>query len=229
LLEAVDRDLWVHHHPFKLAGLFRLGHRMTVIRLADGGLVLHSPTPLDEALSAELAALGPVRYVLAPSLMHNLFLEPYGERYPDATFLSVPGFQEKNPAVRHDGVLDGGSAGLPAEELRALLLRGMPRVNETAVLHVPTRTLIVADLVFNFGEDVPVLTALLLSLVGARRGVRVSRLVRSLVRDRDALRGSLEELLQLPFERLIVGHGNIVETDAATRIRRAYDWVLDPS
>ena len=39
--------------------------RMTVIRLPDGGLWLHSPTPLDDGLRAAIDALGPVAHIVA--------------------------------------------------------------------------------------------------------------------------------------------------------------------
>jgi hypothetical protein len=39
---------------------------MTVVRLADGGLFIHSPVSLDGALRAAVDALGPVTAIVAP-------------------------------------------------------------------------------------------------------------------------------------------------------------------
>src|SRR5262249_58999931 len=71
-LRALDRDIWVADRPLKLA-VGDIGARMTVIRLADGGLFLHSPVPLDAATKRALDELGPVRVVVAPSKVHHLF------------------------------------------------------------------------------------------------------------------------------------------------------------
>ena len=61
-LISLAADLWVADRPFKLPLRFGdIGCRMTVIRLADGGLFLHSPVPLDAALRAALDQIGPVR------------------------------------------------------------------------------------------------------------------------------------------------------------------------
>ena len=47
--------------------------RMTVIRLPDGGLLLHSPTRSTPGLRAEMDALGPVRAIVAPNLAHWMY------------------------------------------------------------------------------------------------------------------------------------------------------------
>ena len=222
MLKPITTGLWEHDHPFRVLGIIELGHRMTVIRLDDGGLVLHSPTPLDEKLEPELAGLGPVRFVLAPNTNHNLFLEPYAERYPDARFLAVPGFREKYPKLRGDALLDTSSRELPEGVFGVRTIDGMPAINEAAVLHRPTGTLIVADLVFNFGRDVPLATGLLLRAVGAYGGVGASRLFRSFIKNREAFRQSLDEVLAWDFDRIVVGHGRVVETGGKKALREAY-------
>lgn len=60
--------------------------RMTVIRLPDGGLFLHSPIRLDDGLRAELDALGTVRAVVAPNKAHHLYVGDYRVPYTKARF-----------------------------------------------------------------------------------------------------------------------------------------------
>ena len=52
---------------------YDFGTRMTVVRLSDGGLFLHSPIRLDGGLRAQLDALGEVRAIVAPNRFHHLF------------------------------------------------------------------------------------------------------------------------------------------------------------
>lgn len=222
MLRAIDADLWELDHPFKLMGVFELGHRMTVMRLSDGGLVLHSPTPCSDQLAAALDELGVVHAILAPSTMHNLWLEPWAERYRDARILAVRGFGERNPTVRVDGVLD---AAADLAGLRCLQLAGMPKINECVVLHEASRSLVVADLVFHFPHAKSWTTRMLLRCVGAYGKVGVSRLYRSFVKDRAALRRSLDEVLAWDFDRLVVGHGVIVESGARDELRKAWAWL----
>lgn len=225
MLSPIADGIWEHDHPFRLATVFELGHRMTAVRLSSGDVVVHSPTPWTPELGAELDRLGPVRFVLAPNTMHNLFLRPWGERYPGARFLAVPGFAKRYPDLRCDGLLVTGCEELPEAELRVRTLDGMPGIHETAVLHVPSRSLIVADLVFNIGRDVSFLTSLLLRATATYGGVGVSRLFRYVIKDRAAFRESLEEILSWDFERVVVGHGRIIDSDARRHLREAYAWL----
>ena len=63
-MRELDEGLWVFDRPFRIAGM-HIGTRMTAIRLADGGLFLHSPVPLDTRTVDELASLAPVRHVVS--------------------------------------------------------------------------------------------------------------------------------------------------------------------
>jgi len=217
-LQRVTDGVWELNHPFRLMRLFPLGHRMTVLRVPEG-LALHSPTPLDNTLAHAIDDLGRVRHVLAPSTMHNLWLAPWGERYPDARFWTVPGFADKYRDLRSDGELDSSTR---IDGLRCRTIDGMPKVNECVVLHEPSSSLLVADLVFNFPSSSSLALRALLRLVGAYGRVAPSRLFRLFVRDRAAMRRALDDILAMDFDRLIVGHGAIVETGAKDRLREAY-------
>jgi hypothetical protein len=85
-LRLLAPGLWVADRPLRLV-VGDIGARMTVLRLHDGGLVLHSPVRLDAATRRALDELGPVHAVNAPSKPHNLFAGDYTAAYPDATRL----------------------------------------------------------------------------------------------------------------------------------------------
>src|SRR3954470_1958886 len=58
--KPIADGVWVvDSGPMEVFGI-PLPIRMTVLRLADGGLWLHSPTRLTPALAAALQALGPI-------------------------------------------------------------------------------------------------------------------------------------------------------------------------
>ncbi|MEJ2458635.1 MAG: DUF4336 domain-containing protein [Novosphingobium sp.] len=48
--------------------------RMTVVRLSDGALWVHSPIAPDEDLFAAVDALGPVRHLVAPNSIHYWYM-----------------------------------------------------------------------------------------------------------------------------------------------------------
>ena len=102
----------------------------------------------------------------------------------------------------------------------------MPKINEFVFLHRPTRTLIVTDLVFNF--DVArqnVFGKLFLKLNGIYGQVGCSRLFRHFIKDRAAFQQSITAILALDFDRLILAHGAIVESDASQILTHAFRWL----
>jgi glyoxylase-like metal-dependent hydrolase (beta-lactamase superfamily II) len=43
--------------------------------------------------------------------------------------------------------------------------------------------------------------------------------------DHDAARASLERILEWDFDRVIIGHGDIVETDGREKLEQAFAWM----
>ena len=62
-LHALTDSIWHVTTPHAFMGL-HVGARMTVVKLSSGGLLLHSPVPVDDALAAELAVLGEVTHIV---------------------------------------------------------------------------------------------------------------------------------------------------------------------
>ena len=229
-LRAVDRDLWIVERPQRFYGL-EVGTRMTVIRLADGSLLLHSPVALDPPLRRDLDALGPVRHVVAPNRVHHLYAGDVARHYPDqqpAVQLWVgPGLERKRPDLAIAGVLGDEAPPAWKGQVDQVFFRGRPYENEVVFFHRASRTLILCDLAFNFGPRSPWLTRLLLQLIGGYGRFGPSRLDPLLIRDRAAARGSLEHILAWDFDRVVLAHGDdIVESGGREALRRGYAWLL---
>jgi hypothetical protein len=224
LLQPLHPDLWVIRRPLRVAG-FELGHRMTVVRLAGGRLLLHSPVELDADLGDEVASLGHVAHVVAPSLMHNLFLDPWLRRFDDALFHAPAGFARRYPAFRQPRELGAEAPLVWREEIDQELVGGMPRVNEVVLRHRGSRTLIVADLLFNLPRGGTWPQRSWKRINGVEGRPAPSRLFRMMVRDRFALARSIDRILRWDFERLVVGHGEVVEEGGRETLRRAFDWL----
>src|SRR5262245_31191129 len=100
-LQDARIGLWTFHQPLSVLGA-EIGCRMTVVRLGDGGLLIHSPIGLTPELRQRLDAIGPVRHVLAPNFDHYLFVEHFRTAYPEAQFYAAPGVAEKLRSVTFD-------------------------------------------------------------------------------------------------------------------------------
>ena len=225
-LRNLAPDLWVADRGLTLP-VGDIGTRMTVIRLADGGLFLHSPVRLDAATRAALDAIGPVRMVVAPSKVHHFFVGDYVTAYPGARIYGAPGLAEKRPDLKFHGVLSDEPAAEWPGEIDQHVFRGAAGINEVVFFHAATRTLLLTDLAFNVpaNHTAGPRARLFYWLVGAAGRFGPHRIVRLAIRDRTAARASVERILQWNFDRVIVTHGDVLETGGHERFTAAFAFL----
>lgn len=223
MLNRVADDVWAVRAPMRFAG-FAIGTRMTVVRLPGGGLLLHSPVPIDDALRDELARLGRVEHIVCPNRYHHVHAVAAQKRYPDATLSTAAGLEKKRPDLRIDRVLDETPAPGWRDAIDLVTIRGC-MLGETVLFHRPSRTLISADLVEYFERHDEWLTRQYLKAAGVYGKVAWNRLLYFMYRDHQAARASLDRILAWDFDRVIIAHGEIIERDAKTQVRDSFTWL----
>jgi hypothetical protein len=190
---------------------------MTVLEVS-GGLLVHSPVDLDPS---SLSSLGKPRWVLAPNLLHHLYVGRWLEAGLEGW--AARGLPEKRPDLRFAGVIEQGSAPF-GDEIVLMPLTCFPFSNEVLVLHKPSRTLVLTDLVFNFPSTAPWLTRTAMRCVGGHPGCKVTLLERVLMH-REPARREIGELLEHDFDRVILAHGEVLETGGKAALANAYTWL----
>lgn len=230
--KTVASGVWVvDSGPIRVLGL-RLPIRMTVLRVGEG-LLLHSPTRYDRGLHTRLAALGPIRHLVAPNLVHWMHLRDWQLACPDVTVSVAPGLAERRPVrrsgLRIDRVLGDRPPPDWAEELDQLIVAGGGGFRELAFLHRPTHTLVLTDLVQNLEpEKLPRPIRPLARLLGVTApDGRAPAYLRALValRRREAAPAAARLLAWAP-ERVIFAHGRWFERDGTEALRRSLRWLL---
>lgn len=202
---------------------------MTVVRLAGRELLLHSPIAATTDLLGEISALGRVAYIVAPNRFHHLFVAQWTEAYPDASVYVAPGLEKKRSDLTISGVLtDDPEPGWAGTMDQALML-GFPLANEVVFFHRPSATLVATDLAFNIGANSGPLTRFVFRVSGAYGRLAPTLLERVLVRDRPAFARSLRKVLEWPFERVVVAHGDVSEREGRAQLERGYSWLLGES
>lgn len=224
MLRRVSEEVHVLEVPFSVGGL-ALGGRMTVVRLPEGGLWIHSPVKLDEAVRAAVDALGPVRFLVAPNVMHHVHLGAWAAAYSQAKVVAPTGLRRKRPELRLDVELTDTADPGYAAVLSQQLVRGMPKLDEFLFLHRPSRTLLVTDLAFNIRESPSWLTRAYLKLNRTYGKLAPTVLLKSLVKDRAAVRASLDTVLGWDFERVVVCHGEVLERGGREALRDGFSWL----
>ena len=219
-LTHVTTNIWRQAQAVSVMPGFVLPAHMTVIRLADNALWVHSPLELNASTRAELDALGQIEHIVAPNLFHHKWFGEMANLYPAAHKYAPSELARKlDSAVAFTALSADQQAFSP--QLETHHVDGIPAVDEYVFYHTASRTLILTDLAFNMNTCQGVLTPLILKLAGTRRGLQCSRLTKSQVSDKQALERSLQTILALDFSRILLAHGDPVEGDAKQRLSAA--------
>ena len=230
--KPVASGVWiVDSGPMHVAGM-PIPIRMTVIRLGDGGLVLHSPTPFSLDLRGKLEAIGRVQHLVAPNTAHWSFMKNWQEHYPDATSWVAPTLKER-PAVQKadltiNQVLEDGTTAAWNNEIEVVVVRGAA-VAEAVLFHRASRTMVLTDLVVNVEPDK--LPGLL--QIGARLVGSAAPDGKAPVYARAAFKAGGKEasaaaarLVALDPERVIFAHGRWFEQNGREQLQQSLRWLL---
>jgi len=197
---------------------------MTVLRLGDGSLLLHSPITLDDSLRSQIDALGPVAHIVAPNLFHHLYAGDAAKAFPEAKVHGAAGLRKKRPDLRLDAVL--GEQAEPAwrDDLEVLPIEGT-LLEETLFWHRPSGTLLSADLIENFQSADDWWTHFYLKIGGIYGKIGLSRMLRLAFRDRKKARRSIDQVLDWDFDRIVLAHGEPIGSNGVEALREAYTWL----
>jgi hypothetical protein len=224
-LQPLGDGIWTAERPLCVIGLLEVGTRMTIVRLADGGLLLHSPAQADDATRRAVDALGPVRAILAPNRVHHFFAGDWKRAYPDALLLGVPGLPAKRKDLAFDGVLAEDPVLIFKGALEHVLFAGAPYLSELVLFHPASRTLVLTDLCMNVRTPLPRSRAFWFRLTGAYGRLAPNFVVKINIRDRRAARDSVDRILRFDFDRVSVTHGDVLETGGRAALREAFAWL----
>lgn len=230
--KPVAKDVWlVDSGPQRVLGL-PLPARMVVLRLADGGLWLHSPTRFSPALAAALTALGPIRHLVSPGTAHWTHLQAWQAAFPEARLWAPQGVVERargqGAVLRAHGVLGPEPPADWAGQIAQEVLAGAGFV-EIAFHHAASRTLLLCDTVQAMEPArLPTGMGLLVRALGAAgpAGGTPAHVRLLMRRHAAANRAAAARLLALAPARVIFAHGAWFAEDGAARLRTAWRWML---
>src|SRR5262245_30784769 len=118
-LAALADGVWIDTAPVRIIGT-RLTSTMTVLRLGDGSLLLHSPVELTPERRAEVEALGPVAHLYAPNVFHHLRIGDWAAAFPAARLHGPSALAKKRPDLRIDRAIDEAAEPAIAGDLEEL-------------------------------------------------------------------------------------------------------------
>ena len=221
LRELKPGEIWAVEEPAQKAG-FQFGARMTIVRLPDGALWIHSPLEPTEEVRRGLHALGPVRHIVAPARFHYLHAAAFALAYPDTLLYGVRSTLSRFPAARAPRLLTQVAPEEWGGVLQTAVFQGSRLYDEADFLHRPSRTLIVTDLLFNLPAEVNAITRIVGRLLGIGSGPAAARSFGLTIRDRAAVRESLHTLLRWDFDGVVLCHGDCLPSGGREVFRTAF-------
>lgn len=225
LVQRADR-LWTYEEPLRYRGI-EMGRIMSVMKLSGGGLFIHSPAELTAPLKSGLDDLGTVRFVASASNLHgHLYMEEYRTAYPDVELLAAPGLASRRDDLAFDYQLGDTPDPRWGTDIDHRVLQGHRFLHELAFFHRPSRTLILADFGFHIGKRAPLTTRLIARPAGIYQQVGPPLDIKFTVKNTEALRQSMQDVLAWDFDRIIPGHGEIIETGGRQALLDGFEWLL---
>ena len=214
---------------FFMPGGWALPARSLAARLDDGALAVLSPAP-DADAQRDVAALGPVRTLVAPNSFHHEGIAGWARRFPDAARFLAPGLPARRPDLPAGEEIREGAVYPFSGALAHAVLDAGRGVTEVAFLHRASRTLLLTDVCFHVREARGLRDRLGLRALGAWQRFGPPRTARAvLLRDRERVLGWLRRICAWDFVRIVVAHGDVLDPAGPEALRAAFAPYLSPS
>jgi len=230
-LQQFGEDVYFTEYPISFAGC-RFNARMTVIRLSDGKLLLHSPCDIDEALKTEIEQLGEVSKIVAPGNYHHLHVAQCKEIFPDAQVYISPGLETKQPSLLELGAKILQDEDSLDKNMEHVFLSGNRVINEVVFFHSPCKTLVLTDSLELIGDETPFTNWVLRMWWFILRMWNKPKPAPEYqmgwwCKDKTESRECMERILEWNFEKVIVAHGQYITSDSKEAVRRTWSCVLE--
>lgn len=232
LIEYIPDQIWLKSYPVHYAGC-DFTARMSVIRLDDTRLMLHSPCEIDAATESAICSLGEVACIVAPGSYHYFYVSSAQEAFPDAETYICPGIERKRPDIEFDWLLGNRPPEIWHGVLDQVLVRGTKFIWEVAFLHQQSRTLLLVDLIENVTDQTPNVDwqlklwwKVVMHMWNRAAPAPEYQLGWG---DKRVVKECLNRVLNWDFERIIIAHGDNIESNAEAVAREAWKVPLSHS
>jgi hypothetical protein len=203
---------------------------VTLLRLRDGRVVIHSSAPFTAEDIAAIRGFGKPAWLVDATLLHDTFAKEGRAAFSRFALSRTGWFRESE---RDSDWTIGASPSDWKDEIDVLKLDGN-RMSEHALFHRRSAPLVVADLFFSFPRQTRGWGHFFIRYVmRLPRLFGVSVFFRMTISNRQAFNGSMKALLQWNFDRLVVAHREPIDKDAKPTVEQALrdskflSWMAD--
>ena len=231
LSEYIQNEIWILEYPIRFFGM-DLFARMTIIKLSNGDLWIHSPCKIDNSLKQQIDKIGEVKYIVAPGTFHHLHVTDFQQNYPDAETYICPGLERKRPDINFEWILGNRPDHRWENEIDQVLIYGTRIIWETVFFHKPSKTLILTDLLENIGDDYQHPSGLLLRfwwkvVFRMWNNPKAAPEYQIGWGNKAVVKRCLNYILAWGPERVVIAHGELLESNVHNVLTSAWRKVLN--
>ncbi len=226
--KQLDANLWVLDGPEVVFAGAPMHTRMTIVRLSDGSLWVHSPIYLSEDVQHFLRDLGSeVAVLVAPNKLHYMFIDAWRDAFPNISVFAEADLVQKIPSLASAEILTNSAPEMYADDIDQVIFAGNRLFKEVVFFHKTSATAIFTDLVVNLKTDrIPLLPRLFLEFEGVTYpNGGIPRMYRWFSNDKDKARDALRVLLDWNPQRIVFCHGEPFDISAQELIAREFNYL----
>ncbi len=228
MIRKIDDDIWTVDGPKVVFTGISMNTRMTVVRLSDGRLWIHSPIQLSDDVQEFLRGLGDrVAVLVAPNKFHYMFMDPWRECYADVLIFAHEDLKKKIASLADSETLTNTTPTAYSNDLDQVLFSGNPAFREAVFFHRASASVIFTDLMQNLDANgAGMLARLYAKLDGvASPDGGVPRLYKWFSTNKRADREALEKIREWKPKSVLFCHGQPIDMDAETLLEREFSYL----
>ncbi|EKE85204.1 DUF4336 domain-containing protein [Idiomarina xiamenensis] len=227
-MEKLAENIWIVNGDAVMFLGLPFTTRMTIVKLSNNDLWVHSPIKLSPALKTQVEVLGNVKYLIAPNHLHHLFLTEWIDAYPRAQVYGTDEVIKKRGDITFKASLNSPRNGPWSADIEQELFSGSPLMQECVFYHKSSETLVVADLVENFsGDDFNAWQRVVAKGVGilAPNGKMPIDWRLSFIFGKADACVHFEKIMAWQPKTLVMAHGEIVSDNVSEFLARSFKWL----
>jgi hypothetical protein len=211
-------DVAVLQYPLGAFGI-DFKRTVTLLRLHDGRLIIHSTAPFTREDVIAIERFGKPGWLIEATRFHDTYARDGRAGFPSLPYLT--------PA---DSNQPGGGTARPltpppddwSGEVELLKLEGLRWQNEHAFYHRSSRTLVLADLLFHFSSETAGWRRFFVRhVMRLPQLVGISVFFRMMIADPRAFSRSARRLLEWDFQQIVVAHAEPIREKARGILEKA--------
>jgi hypothetical protein len=242
-LKEFGPNIWSVEGPIVKIGDFPYRTRMAVVKLAAGGAWLWSPVTFSTELAFEIETkAGPVTHIVAPNKLHHLNLKDWSEYYPKSKVYAPPGLKQRSVVADVNFTHDLGEESHISEDFSQVIFNNLYFMEEVVFFHKESSTALFCDLIQRYKPSEAEgwrgikrrMDGLVIYPAGETKdgcckscGGTPREWVWSFWLGQEPVRKARNVIIeQWKPDRLLIAHGDCVQSGATGVIDKALDWAV---